>query len=124
MIVVLEGAATDDPVAQEHTMKFLMTIAAAGLLLGSASLAIAQNAPSTQVAPSPASINKGTRPTVPSGSESQTAAGAKRQHVAGHGKFCKQASPNSLHCYYASLSSCQKHSKSDALHCVSNPNRS
>lgn len=105
-------------------MKRVMTIAVLGLLLGGAPVAIAQNAPTTQVAPSPSSINKSSRATVPSGSESRTAAGAARQHVVGHGKFCKQTSPNTLHCFYASLKSCRMRSKSNNLHCVSNPKRS
>lgn len=105
-------------------MKLLTSIAVIGLLLGGTPLAIAQNAPTTQVSPSPASVNKGSRATMTSGAESRTAAGAAHQRIAGHGKYCRQASPSSLHCYYASMRSCQKHSKGNNLHCEMNPHRS
>ncbi|HUI13062.1 MAG TPA: hypothetical protein VL048_06290 [Xanthobacteraceae bacterium] len=101
-------------------MKLVTTVAVLGLLLGGTPLALAQSAPTTKISPSPSNINKSSRATLPSGAESRTAAGAGRQHVAGHGKFCAQASPNSLHCYYASLKSCQQHSKANSLHCVTN----
>lgn len=105
-------------------MKFVTTVAVLGLLLGGTPVALAQSAPTTKISPSPSSINKSSRATLPSGAESRTAAGAARQHVAGRGKFCAQASANTLHCFYASLKSCQKHSKASSLHCVTNPRHS
>lgn len=106
-------------------MKSIAAIAAAAALLGMLSVADAQNAPTTAVSPSPASVNKGSRATAVSGAESQAAATNSRQRVAGHGKFCKQTSANgTLDCFYASMSACHKHAKSNNLNCVSNPNRS
>jgi hypothetical protein len=105
-------------------MKCVMTVAVLGLLLGGTPLAFAQSAPTTKISPSPSNINKSSRATLPSGAESRTTAGAARQHIAGHGQFCAQASATTLHCYYARLKSCQKHSKSNSLHCVANPKHS
>jgi hypothetical protein len=105
-------------------MKTLTTIALAAALFGGVSMASAQNAPTSQVSPSPDSINKGSRPTAPSGTESESAATGSRAHVAGRGKYCKVTSANgTLDCFYASMDACQKHSKSDNLRCVTNPNR-
>lgn len=88
------------------------------------SAADAQNAPTTHTSPSPASINKSSRATVPSGSQSRAAATDTRRRVAGHGRYCKQTSARgTLDCYYASMSACHKHAKSDNLNCVTNPDR-
>ncbi len=104
-------------------MKTFVTIAVAVALIGSISVAGAQNAPTSKVAPSPDSINKGSRPTVTSGAEDQSAASRKSAHVAGKGKFCSKTSASgTLDCFYASMSACQKHNKANNLQCVANPN--
>ena len=105
-------------------MRSVAAIAAAALF-AMISAAAAQNAPTTAVSPSPASINKSSRATLPSGSEDRAAATDSRRRVAGHGKFCRQTSASgTLDCFYASMSACHKHAKSNNLNCVSNPNRS
>lgn len=86
------------------------------------SAAVAQNAPTPTVSPSPNSINKGERPTVPSGSEAKSAATGSPSQISGNKKFCKQTSSNNtLNCIYTSMNTCEKHNKSDALRCVANP---
>ncbi len=104
-------------------MRTMVTIGAAVALISGISLAQAQNAPTTNVSPPPSSINKGSRPTMPSGAESQSAAHGHYARVSGRAKFCKETSANgSLNCVYASMSACQKQSKNDNLRCVANPN--
>lgn len=105
-------------------MKLITAVAAISILFAAAPMAIAQNAPTTNVAPSPNSINKGSRATAPSGAENRETAAGAAERVTGRGKFCKQTSPNSLSCAYASMTACEKHNKSDRLHCVTNPHRS
>jgi hypothetical protein len=88
------------------------------------SAADAQNAPTTQTSPSPASVNKSSLATKQSGSESRAAATDTRRRVAGHGRYCSQSSARgTLDCYYASMSACHKHAKSNNLNCVTNPDR-
>ena len=48
----------------------------------------AQNAPTTNVSPSPNSINKGSRATMPSGAEPQSTAQDRPARVTGDNKFC------------------------------------
>lgn len=86
-------------------------------------MASAQNAtPTTKVSPSPSSINKSSTPTVPSGTEAGSAVTGQHVQVTGKGKFCKPTAANGrLSCLYASMSACEKHNKSNSLHCVSNP---
>ncbi len=104
-------------------MKSFLMIAFATALVGSVTMANAQNAPTSKIAPSPNSINKGSRPTATSGAESQATAVGKNIRVAGKGKFCSKSSRNgALDCFYASMSACQKHSKANNLQCVVNPN--
>jgi hypothetical protein len=106
-------------------MKFFKSIAVIATLFGAVSMASAQNAPTTHVSPSPASVNKSSKATTNSGTESRAAATQTSRRVAGHGKFCKQTSAKgTLDCFYASMSQCHEHSKSDNLSCVTNPNRS
>jgi hypothetical protein len=102
----------------------IAALAVGAALLGMVTAADAQNAPTTYTSPSPASINKSSRATVPSGSQSRVAATNTRRRVAGHGRYCKQTSANgTLDCYYASMSACHKHAKSNNLNCVTNPDR-
>jgi hypothetical protein len=102
----------------------IAAIAIGAALLGMITAAEAQNAPTTQTSPSPASINKSSRATMPSGAESRAAATHARRRVAGHGRYCKQTSANgTLDCNYASMSACHKHAKSNNLNCVTNPDR-
>lgn len=103
-------------------MKAVTTIGVVAALLGSFSIALAQNAPSSKGPVSPNSINKGTEPNSPSGSESQTKATGMRATIAGNGKYCKEASANTiLDCVYASMSACEKENKANNLRCVTNP---
>lgn len=108
-------------------MKFPTAIAMAAALAMIATMANAQNTtPTTKVSPSPSNINKGSRPTVPSGTEASSAVTGRHARVTapvtGHGKFCKPAAANGpLSCLYASMSACTKHNKSSSLHCVANP---
>lgn len=82
----------------------------------------AQNAPTTNVSPSPNSINSGNRPTMPSGSEAQQPAQGRSARVTGTNKFCAETSANGpLNCVFASMSDCQKASTGDNLRCVANP---
>jgi len=93
-------------------------------LLGACLLtnANAQNAPTAKPAPSPDSINASNKSTTPSGAESQAAATGTPKRVVGNQKYCTVLSgQNKLNCVFASLDSCQKHSKSNALQCVTNP---
>jgi hypothetical protein len=104
-------------------MKALITLAAAAAIFVGITMAGAQNAaPTTKVSPSPNSINKGERPTTPSGSEAKSAVTNSRAHVAGKGKFCKPTSVNgNLNCFYMSMKACEQHNKSNNLRCVANP---
>lgn len=104
-------------------MKALIMFAAAAVIFGGINAASAQNtAPATKVSPSPSSINKGSRPTVPSGSEAKAATSNSPAHVAGKGKFCKPTTANgTLNCFYMSMKACEKHNKSNNLRCVENP---
>jgi len=105
-----------------NTMKALTVIAVTGALLTGASVASAQNAaPTTKVTPSPSNINKGSRPTVPSGAEASSAVTGRHARVSGHGKFCKPGCERRLSCVYASMNACAKHNKANSLHCVANP---
>jgi hypothetical protein len=106
-----------------NTMKALTVIAVTAALLTGASVASAQNAaPTTKVTPSPSNINKGSRPTVPSGAEAPSAVTGRHARVSGHGKFCKPTAANgALSCLYASMNACAKHNKANSLHCVANP---
>ncbi|MGC1778698.1 MAG: hypothetical protein WBB34_12170 [Xanthobacteraceae bacterium] len=104
-------------------MKAFAAIAVATALLGTISIANAQNAPTTQTSPSPASINKSSRATKPSGSESRAAATHTHRRVAGHGKYCRPSARGRLDCFYASMRSCHRHARSNNLMCVTNPNR-
>ena len=71
-----------------NTMKALTVIAVTAALLTGASVASVQNAaPTTKVTPSPSNINKGSRPTVPSGAEASSAVTGRHARVSGHGKF-------------------------------------
>jgi hypothetical protein len=105
-------------------MKALVTFAAAAVIFSGINVASAQNAaPTTKVSPSPNSINKGSRPTVPSGSEAKAAASNRPANVAGKGKFCKPTTANgTLNCFYMSMKACEQHNKSNNLRCVENPN--
>lgn len=103
--------------------QFIIAVVAVALS-GSITFANAQNAPTSNVAPSPNSINKGSRPTAPSGAESQTTAAHRPQHVSGDKKYCRPLDGgNSLDCSFASMKSCQKQGKGGNLRCVTNPNR-
>lgn len=104
-------------------MKALVTFAAAAAIFSIVTMADAQNAaPTTKVLPSPSSINKGERPTVPSGGEAKSAASNGPAHVAGKGKFCKPTTANgTLNCFYRSMKACEQHNKSNNLRCVANP---
>ena len=106
-------------------MKSLITFAAAAAVFGGITMASAQNAaPTTKISPSPNSINKGERPTTPSGSEAKSAVTNSPAHVAGKGKFCKPTSANgNLKCFYTSVKACEQHNKSNNLRCVANPRR-
>ena len=104
-------------------MKTLTTFAVVAALASAVSIAAAQNAPTTKAPVSPNSINKGTEPGTPSGSESQTTATGQPARVAGHGKYCSEMTNNALNCKFASMSACEKQSKADNLHCVANPKR-
>ncbi len=84
------------------------------------SVANAQNQPTTDVAPPPNSINKGST-TKPSGSEAQSAAHNASARVIGSGKFCSKTRAGTLHCRYSSMSACEKSSRHGNLHCVSRP---
>lgn len=104
-------------------MKIITSITIAVALFGAVPVvANAQNAPTTNTSPSPASVNKSSRATMPSGTESRATATGARERVAGHGRFCKQTA-GKLDCFYATFATCQKHSKSDNLRCVTNPDR-
>ena len=101
--------------------KFTATFAIVALVAG-LSVAQAQNAPTTNISPPPNSINKGDRATMPSGSEAESTAQGRPAKISGSSKFCAQTSANGvLECNYASLSECQKASKGNNLHCVTNP---
>ncbi len=97
----------------------LLTITATTVFLAGMTLANAQNAPTTKVSPSPNSINKGSEPTTPSGSQSQAQANNTPARIIGKSKFCTESSPGVLHCQFASMSACQK--KASNLHCVTRP---
>ena len=100
-------------------MKSLTTIALAAALFAGATTASAQNAtPTTKVAPSPSNINKSNSSGKPSGSEASSAAAGHSARVSGAGKFCRPKAANRLDCRYASMTACQKHNKSNSLHCV------
>ena len=103
-------------------MKALVTFTAAVAVLGSISIAGAQNtAPSTKSSPSPSSINAGHKASVPSGSEARSAVTNSPARVAGKGKFCKPKSVNGpLDCFYMSMKACEQHNQSN-LRCVANP---
>lgn len=105
-------------------MKSLTAFVAVAAICGVVTMASAQNAaPTTKVSPSPSSINKGSRPTVPSGSEANSAASNSPAHVTGKGKFCKPTTANgTLNCFYMSMKACEQHNKSNNLRCVENPN--
>jgi hypothetical protein len=104
-------------------MKTIATIGAAAALICGISLAQAQNAPTTNVSPAPNSINKGSEPTHPSGAQDRSASMSGPKRISGRAKFCKETSANGpLNCVYASMSACEKQSKSDNLRCVANPN--
>ncbi len=103
-------------------MTRLTAALAAAVLAAGVSIASAQNAPTTNVQPSPNSINKGSRPTMPSGSEAQSTANGSYAKISGSKKFCRETSANgTLDCVYGSMSACQKANKSDSLRCVTNP---
>lgn len=105
-------------------MKGQVAIALTVALFSSISIATAQNAPTTNISPSPSSINSSSRATVPSGAENQTTAAHRPQHIGGDKKYCRPtAGGNSLNCFYASMKSCQKHTKGNNLRCVTNPNQ-
>ena len=106
---------------EETAMKILTITVAAAALLTSLTLANAQNAPTSTTNPSPNTINKGTLPTTPSGSESQPAANRAPAKIVGKNKFCTQSSAGVLHCQFASMSACQKQGMQGNLRCVANP---
>lgn len=102
----------------------IAAIAVGAALCGMITVADAQNAPTTQVSPSPASVNKSSLATKQSGSESRATATHSRRRVAGHGRYCRQTSASGrLDCFYGSMRSCHRHAKSNNLRCVTNPNR-
>lgn len=104
-------------------MKKLAAVAVMAALLGGVSVGHAQNAPNSKAPISPNSINKGTEPGTPSGAESQSTATGKPVRVSGKGKYCSERSASGpLSCVYASMSACEKNSKSSNMHCVANPN--
>ncbi len=110
------------PNSGNQTMKTLTSAAVVAALIGSIALAQAQTAPTTKSDTSPASINKGSQATKPSGSEAQSTATGQSTRISGAGKFCKETSANGpLSCIYASMSDCQKGNTSNNLHCVANP---
>ena len=102
-------------------MKKLAALALATVVLGGLSLAQAQNAPNSKAPISPNSINKGSEPGTPSGAESQKTATGQPVRISGRGNFCSETS-HALNCNFASMSACEKQSKSMNLHCVANPN--
>ena len=105
-------------------MKTIAAITVGAAFLSMVSFASAQNAPTTHVATSPASINKSSLATKPSGAQSRAAATDSRRRVAGHGQYCRQTSAGGpLDCFYASMSACHKSAKAENLHCVTNPDR-
>ena len=111
-------------VSGRPSMKYQFVIALTLALFCSMTFATAQNAPTTNISPSPSSINKSSRATLPSGAENQTTAAHKPQHVAGDKKYCRPShGGSSLNCFFASMKSCQKQSKGNNLRCVTNPDR-
>jgi hypothetical protein len=102
-------------------MKALTALVAIIALTGSLSIAAAQNAPTTKAPVSPNSINKGTEPGTPSGAESQTTATGQPARISGRGKYCSEMTNSALNCKFASMSACEKQSKSQNLRCVANP---
>jgi hypothetical protein len=109
-------------------MKTFKTMTAILALFAGMSLASAQHAPTTTPNPSPNSINKGSRPSTPSGSESQAAAnsgsGMANKKVTGSAKFCaEQGQGGSLKCTYKTMASCHAANKANGWTCVQNPSR-
>jgi hypothetical protein len=66
----------------------------------------------------PSNINKSNSSGKPSGSEASSAAAGHSARVSGAGKFCRPKAANRLDYRYASMTACQKHNKSNGLHCV------
>jgi hypothetical protein len=102
-------------------MKILTISTTAVALVAGLTLANAQHAPTNTTNPSPNSINKGTLPTNPSGSESKPVANGAPAKIIGKSKFCTQSSSGALDCKFASMSACQKTGMHGNLHCVANP---
>ena len=100
-------------------MKFRLLFAAAALTIGIGA-ANAQNQLTTNVAPPPDSINKGST-TKPSGAEAQSPAEQRGVRVVGSGKFCTKAALGTLRCQYGSMAACEKSSRHGNLHCVARP---
>jgi hypothetical protein len=105
-----------------NAMKELAALAMTTVMLGGLSLAQAQNAPNSKAPISPNSINNGSEPGTPSGAESQKTATGQPVRISGRGNFCSETSSQTLNCNFASMSACEKQSKSMNLHCVANPN--
>jgi hypothetical protein len=103
-------------------MKMLSLSAAAVLLVAGLSVANAQNQPTTNTAPPPNSINKGTTAhNGRSGAESQAAAKNRRARIIGSAGFCAPGRDHVLRCHYRSMASCEKHGHHANLACVANP---
>lgn len=105
-------------------MKITTIAVATAALFGAVSIGHSQNAPTQRIAPSPASINKSNRPTMPSGNESQASATGTPRHVVGRGKYCAVfPGRNTLDCRFASNKACESHGRSKNMLCVTNPRR-
>jgi len=94
-------------------MRTLTALVAAAALVGSISIAAAQNTQS-QNAP-PGSAN----PAASSMSKSSMSKGSMGQKVTGKSKFCVQGSSGAMNCKFASMQACQKAAKGGQ--CMPNP---
>ena len=102
----------------KHRM-LLEVVVTLAIGIGAAS---AQNQPTTNVAPPPNSINKGSTPSTPSGSEAQSAAQNRSVRITGGAKFCAAtAGGKLLRCRYATMAACEKSKAHGNLHCVARP---
>jgi hypothetical protein len=102
-------------------MKYTASLLVTAVLVLGISAASAQNQPTTNVAPPPNSINKGST-TKPSGAEAQPAAHNSAPRVTGRAKFCSEtAGGRLLRCRYRSMKTCEKSKAHGNLRCVARP---
>jgi hypothetical protein len=103
-------------------MKKLTMIALSAALLAGASVAYAQNAPTTKHVDSPANINEGSPAAHTSGSQSEASATNMRAQIIGKSKYCTEtSSKGKLDCRFASMNTCKSHNKANNFECVLNP---